>query len=350
MCYTVKMKKIDTRKLNLKAQQQNRYLAIRLRKKGMSNISVAEAIGVNSYSVKRWWTIYLTKGYEGLTLKTRGVKLGNNRKLNLKQTESLKKTLIEKTPDQVDLNFSLWTRNAIQILVKKMWGIVISIRTAGRYMKRLGFTPQKPIKRAYEQNPMTVSKWLDEDYPEIAKQAKEKNAEIHWLDETGLSSYSNYLRGYAPKGSTPIVRMKAKRLNINIISSISKLGKMRFMTYTAPFNTASLIKFTARLCNDTNKKLFIILDNLAVHHSKIFMNWIKNRRDQIKVFYLPSYSPELNPDERLNRDLKTHFHSGPLVKHKNELKNKVVSYLKSIQKMPKRIKNYFNSNFVKYAA
>jgi transposase len=146
-------------------------------------------------------------------------------------------------------------------------------------------------------------------YPEIAEKDKKEGAEIHWLDEIRLSSYSNYLRVFSPKGKTPVLHMEAKRLNINIISSISKLGEMRFMTYDGSLNTKLFIKFVSRLCKDVNRRIFVILDNLAVHHSKKIINWIEKRENIIKVFYLPSYSPELNPDERLNRDLKTNFHS-----------------------------------------
>jgi len=144
--------------------------------------------------------------------------------------------------------------------------------------------------------------------------------------------------------------MKAKRLSINIISSVSKLGKMRFMTYEQSLNTKIFISFVNRLCKDVNRKIFIILDNLAVHHSKKFMEWINKQQNNIVVFYLPSYSPELNPDERLNRDLKTHFQSGVTMKNKADFKKKAVSFLRGIQKIPFRIKNYFNSNFVNYAA
>ena len=194
-----------------------------------------------------------------------------------------------------------------------------------------------------------AGKWLDEVYPKIDEKAKKEKAEILWVDETGINSYNNYLRGYSPKGKTPIIRMKSKRLSINIISSISKLGKMQFMSYKETLYTKIFIRFISRLCKDTKHKVLVILDNLAVHHSKKFIEWLEKRKDRIQVFYLPSYSPELNPDERLNRDLKTHFHSGALVKNEKEFKNKVVSFLRKIQKTPFRIKNYFKSREVEYA-
>ena len=224
------------------------------------------------------------------------------------------------------------------------------LRTISDYMKRLGFTPQKPVRCAYEQNPKVVRKWLGEIYPKIAKKAKKYKAEIHWVDETGLNSNSNYIRGYSIIGNTPIVRMKAKRFSINLISSITNRGKMRFMTYEESMNSKKLIIFINRLYKDIKRKIFVILDNLAVHHSKAFKTWLEKKKDKIEVFYLPSYSPELNPDERLNRDLKTHFHSGSIAKTKKDFIKKTISFLKTIQRMPFRIKNYFNSKAVRYAA
>ena len=343
------MNKIDGRKLTTEAQQQIRYAAIKLCKSGKTAASSAKILGINPSSVRKWCKSYNLEGYKGLIIKKRGVSTGSNSRINLEQIQALKQILIEKTPDQFDFGFSLWTRQAIRDLIIKLWNVSVSLVTVGRYMKRLGFTPQKPIKRAYEQNPKAVRQWLQVDYPKIAEKAKKEGCEIHWIDETGLNSYSNYIRGYSPKGKTPLVHMKSKRLSINIISSISKVGKMRFMTYKESLNTKIFISFVGRLCKDANTKMFVILDNLAVHHSKIFKDWLKKRKNKIEVFYLPSYSPELNPDERLNRDLKTHFHSGPIVKNEKEFFKKALSFLKGVQRMPLRVKNYFKSIEVKYA-
>jgi transposase len=343
------MKKIDTRKLSIETLEQLRYTAIKLLEKNKNYTETAKIIGVHSTTVSNWWKLYTKGGYKALSLKERGVKLWTNCRLTLEQMKKLSAILIENTPDRFGLNFSLWTRQAIQELIFKLWKISVCLVTVGRYMKKLGFTPQKPIKRAYEQDPKAVKKWLNEKYTKIVEQAEKEKAEIHWLDETKVSSYSNYLRGYAPKGKTPLIGMKAKRLSLHIISSISKLGKMRFMTYKESLNTRTLIKFVGRLAKIIDKSLFLIMDNLAVHHSKKFKEWLENKA-KIKVFYLPSYSPELNPDERLNRDLKTHFHNGSTVKNDKEFKNKIVSFLLRVQKQPLRIKNYFNSDYARYAA
>ena len=125
---------------------------------------------------------------------------------------------------------------------------------------------------------------------------------------------------------------------------------MRFLLSEEYINTESLIKFAENLCIEANRKIFLILDNLRTHYSKVFVSWVKKNNDKIEIFYLPTYCPNLNPDERLNRDLKTHFHSGPISKNKKEFVNKLRSLLIEIQKMPKRVINYFYSKFVQYAA
>ena len=345
------MKKVDGRKLNTEAQQQMRYTAVRLRKSGKTYAEAAKILGVSPMLICKCWKKYIKYGFKGLDIKKSGVSTWINCKLNSEQMEQLKNILIRNTPDKLELEFSLWTRQAVQNLIYKIWKIKVCLVTVGRYLKKLGFTPQKPVRRAYEQDPVAVNKWFKETYPKIAKKAKKEGAEIHWLDETGLNTHSKYLRGYALKGKTPMVKMKAKRMNLNIISSISKLGKMRFMTYRNALDTKILIKFVNRLIQNIDKKLFIIMDNLAVHHSKKFMKLIEQKCDKVAVFYLPSYSPELNPDEKLNRDLKTHFHSGLTVKNFKEFRNKTVSYLRKIQRSPVRILNYFNSKiFLDYAA
>ena len=224
------------------------------------------------------------------------------------------------------------------------------IRTIGEYLKRWGFTPQKPLKRAYEQNPEAVKQWVEEEYPKITRKAKEEDAEIHWGDETGLRNDSQHGRSYAPRGKTPVIRLCAKRERINLISSITNQGKVRFMVYQDTMNSQTLIKFLKRLIKDADKKVFLILDNLRVHHSKLVKEWLKDHEDKIELFFLPSYSPELNPDEYLNCDLKAGVHSGPPTRKKADLKKKTISHLKMLQKKPQRVMKYFKHPTILYAA
>ncbi len=244
----------------------------------------------------------------------------------------------------------MWTRRAIQELIRRRWSIELPIRTVGDYLKRWGFTPQKPLERAYEQNSKAVAAWLLEDYPAIAKRAKREGGEIHRGDETGLRTDSQHGRSFAPRGKTPAIRLSAKRHSLNLISTVTNQGKVRFMTYAEKMHAEVLIRFMTRLIKDAGRKVFLVLDNLRVHHSKKVKAWLQGRQHQIEVVYLPSYSPELNPDEYLNCDLKAGVHSRPPARSKDDLKRKTIAHLRRIQKMPMRARSYFQHPKIACAA
>ena len=344
------MEKTDTRRLKPEVLQQLRHQAIRLRKKGMKYKAISEVIDVHHTTICGWWKAYEREGTKGIRLKTRGRKHGAKRTLSPEQEKELQKIIEDKEPDQLKLPFALWTRRAVIQIIKKLYRIDMPIRTAGEYLKRWGFTPQKPLKRAYEQNPEAVKKWLDEEYPKIASQAKKEGAEIHWGDETGLRNDSQHGRSYSPRGKTPVIRLCAKRERINLISSITNQGKVRFMVYQDTMNSQTLIKFLKRLIKDADKKVFLVLDNLRVHHSKLVKEWLKEHEKEIELFFLPSYSPELNPDEYLNCDLKAGVHSGAPARKKADLKKKTISHLRMLQKKPQRVMKYFKHPKILYAA
>jgi len=344
------MEKTDTRRLKPEVLQQLRHQAIRLRKKGMKDKAISEVIDVHHTTICGWWKAYEREGTKGIRLKTRGRKHGAKRTLSPEQEKELQKIIEDKEPDQLKLPFALWTRRAVIQIIKKLYRIDMPLRTVGEYLKRWGFTPQKPLKRAYEQNPEAVKKWLDEEYPKIASQAKKEGAEIHWGDETGLRNDSQHGRSYSPRGKTPVIRLCAKRERINLISSITNQGKVRFMVYQDTMNSQTLIKFLKRLIKDADKKVFLVLDNLRVHHSKLVKEWLKEHEKEIELFFLPSYSPELNPDEYLNCDLKAGVHSGAPARKKADLKKKTISHLRMLQKKPQRVMKYFKHPKILYAA
>jgi len=262
----------------------------------------------------------------------------------------LRKALIDKTPDQMKLPFALWTRGAVKQLILQVFGISMPIRTVGEYLKRWGFTPQKPIKRAYEQSPDVVKQRLDKDYPPIAFRARQEKAEIHWGDETGVQTGANNIRGFAPKGETPVIRMVAQKSHINMISAITNSGKVRFMIYKEGMRSEVMIKFMSRLIKDSHRKVFLILDNLRVHRSKKVKNCLEKHKEQIEVFYLPSYSPELNPDEYLNGNLKRSVHSGAPVRNQLNLEKNTRSFMRTLSKRPEHVRSYFKHPKVAYAA
>jgi transposase len=344
------MEKVDIRRLKAEVQEQIRFQAIRLRKAGRKYKEIEEILGVCHTTVCAWWKKYEREGKKGIRAQKRGRKLGSCRTLNADQEKQIQKLIQDKCPDQLKLPFALWTRIAVQQLIQRLWSIEMPIRTVGEYLKRWGFTPQKPLRKAYEQNPKAVNKWLDEQYPAIAKRAKKEGAEIQWGDETGLCNDSQHGRSYSPRGKTPAIRLPAKRERINLISSITNQGKVRFMIYNNSMNAKTFIKFMKRLIKDATRKIFLILDNLRVHHAYVVREWLDNHTHQIELFFLPSYSPELNPDEYLNCDLKAGVHSGVPARTKAQLQKKAISHLRLLQKKPKRVQKYFDHPSIAYAA
>jgi transposase len=344
------MEKQDARKLTPEAVEQLRRQAVGLRNKQMTYAAIAEILGVHPNTVAKWCLSFKKHGKKALKPKTKGVKHGTNRTLTPEQEADIQKCIVDKTPDQYKLNFALWTRQAIRELIKLRTGITMPIRTVGGQLERWGYTPQKPLKRAYEQRPEAVRKWLEEDYPAIQQKAKEENAEIHWGDETGIRSDSQHGRSYSPKGKTPEIRLNAQRRSINMISSITNKGKVRFMMYEGTFDAKRFIKFLIRLCKEAGRKIYLILDNLKVHHAKIAQAWLDKHKGQIEVFFLPSYSPELNPDEYLNCDLKGGVHSRPPARSQQELKDNVFAHMRMLQKHPERVANYYKHPKIRYAA
>ena len=213
-----------------------------------------------------------------------------------------------------------------------------------------GFTPERPLKKAYEQNPAAVDRWVNEEYPKIAAAAKTEGAEIQWGDETGLRSDDVRGRGYAPKGRTPVVVANANRSKLSVISTVTNKGQMRWKVFSGALDATILIGFMKRLVHGRNKRVFLILDNLRAHHSKAVKKWLADNEEKIAVFYLPSYSPELNPDELLNADLKQRVTQAAPARNKLALTRTAISALRSIQKQPERVENYFGQKDVAYAA
>ena len=338
--------KIDARKLPREVLEEKRRQAHRLRQRGMTRAEIGEIVGVHADTVGRW----LKLSPRELKVNRGGRKEGDGRHLNAGEEKDIRRLITDKLPDQLKLDYVLWTRKAVKELIAQETGIDMPIRTVGEYLKRWGFTPQKPIKRAYEQNPKAVQRWLDDEYPAIKARAKDENAEIYWGDETGLRNDSQHERGYALKGKTPVVKLNAKRASANMISAITNQGKVRFRVFEGSMNADILIDFCKRLIKSARRKVYLVLDNLRVHHANVFKAWLAEHEDEIEVFYLPSYSPELNPDEYLNCDLKAGVHSGKPARNKAQLKKKAISHMRMLQKMPERVEKYFKHEKIRYAA
>ena len=246
------------------------------------------------------------------------------------------------------MSFALWTRQAICKLVKDKYRINLSERSATNYLKRWGFTCQRPTKKAYSQDDVKADRFMKEEYPAISKRAVAENAEIYWGDETGISNQEYYQRGFSPKGVTPVMHVESKQERINMISAITGRGSLRFMLYDGTMDQKLLINFMKRLTQDVDRKVFLILDNLRVHHGKAVAAWLEKNKDRIEVFFIPPYSPELNPDEYLNHVLKKDVHKGTRPRTKKDLHHKAESFLRKLQHNRERIKKLFHHPRLQY--
>jgi len=338
--------KIDARKLSAEVLEEKRRQAHLLRKRGMTRAEIGEIVGVHADTVGRW----LKLNKNEIAVNRGGRKLGEARLLSADDEKMIKALIVDKTPDQLKMQYALWTRQAVQELIKERCKVQLAIRSVGEYLKRWGMTPQKPQKRAHEQRAPEVQAWLRERYPAIQAQAKQEDAEIYWADETGLRNDCQNERGYAPKGKTPVIHLNAKRASINMISAVTNQGKVRFRIYDGTMNADILIDFLWRLTKEAKRKVIVIMDNLKVHHAKPVKEWLEEHKKMIEVFYLPAYSPELNPDEYLNCDLKQGVHSGKPARSKEQLEKKTSEHMRMLQRKPARIRKYFENEYIAYAA
>lgn len=343
------MEKSDARFLNPTTQNYLRQQAIRLRAQGKRFVDIAQYLGVHRNTVSDWWGQYQQTGEAALQQQPRGKKLGEGRTLNQSEEARVQQMMREHFPDEVGIDSALWTRLAVQSLIEQTSGVKMPIRTVGEYLKRWGFTPQKPLKRAYEQNPLAVEAWLKQEYPAIERRAKREDAEIAWGDESGLRCDAQVGRGYAPMGQTPELHHNSQRASINYVASISNQGMVRFMLYTQKLTAQVFITFLERLIAKRTRKLMWIVDRHPVHRSQLVGQWLERHRKDIEIFYLPPYSPQLNPAEYLNCDVKQGVHSKPPTRNQNQLKQRVLSHLRKLQKFPQRIMKYFEHPFIAYA-
>ena len=194
-----------------------------------------------------------------------------------------------------------------------------------------------------------MKEWLEATYPNIVEKAEKENAQICWIDETGVRNASNYVKGYAPRGKTPTVPVASHHIGVNMISAITNDGKLRYHFYRGKFNQALFIDFLKRIIKTTDKKVFVIADNSSVHHGLTVQKWKEENAESISVFYLPSYAPELNPDEYLNNNLKRVLLKKGYSKNEKDIEKKAVSIMRSIQAMKNRVQSFFDNKHVLYA-
>jgi transposase len=345
------MESRDARKLTPEAQYEIRRQAVKSYKEGNTFTAIASMLEVDRNTVSKWISKYTQRGLRALKPQQRGPKLGATMQLSVEEQKVVSRLIVDKLPDQLKLNFALWTREAVGLLITEKTGKVLDLRQVGRYLKRWGFTPQRPIKRAYQRDDKKVKTWLEEEYPAIKKAAEAGGGEIHWADEVGIKSHDHRGRGFAPKGKTPVRMHNPSYEKVNMISSVTNQGKLRFMCYESSFTYQVFHRFLRGLIEDAGgRKVYVIVDNLRVHHAKKIKRWLRIYSHLIEVHYLPSYSPDLNPDEYLNCDLKTELAKRPERREKGKWAKTVTDTMEMLSNESERVASYFKAQPIQYAA
>lgn len=343
------MAKIDGRKRTPSAQAAIRKQVVEyFKKKRGTQQQCADILGLSKRGVEEIWRRYKQGGIRGIQEKKRGVKGG--KKVNGAQSAELRRLINGKLPDELNMPFGLWTREAVRQLIFERFGVELSRWQAGRYLKSWGYTPQKPISKAFEQKPRKVQDWLTEQYPAIKRKAKKEKALIYFGDETGMRSDHQAGTSYALKGQTPVVRRTGKRFSLNMISAVSNKGHLQFMIIEGGFNSAVFIVFLKQMIKYSRKKIYFITDSHPAHKSKMLGEWLAENKKRIEVFFLPPYSPELNPQEYINQDIKTNVIGKKRPMNKDQMRNNVEDFMHNRKKDKKQVQKYFHQKHVRYAA
>jgi transposase len=337
----------DARKLDHKTLEELRIRGVKQIQSGVSPEDVARVMGLGRSTVYNWLAQYRENGMDGL--KARKI-TGRPPKINGKQMKWIYDTIVQKSPLQFRFEFALWTREMIQKVIKDKFGIRLGLSSVSRLLKQLGLTCQRPIFKAWQQNEQQVKNWLKKVFPKIKKRAKEERADIFFADEAGVRSDYHSGTTWAPKGETPVVTATGARFSVNMISAVSPRGDFRFMVVEGSVGAKVFVEFLKRLLVGAKKKVFLIVDGYPAHRAKVTKQFVESTKGKLELFFLPPYSPELNPDELAWNTLKNGIIGRQTVQSKQELKSKVRGGLRRIQKSPEMVRSFFQHPKTKYAA
>jgi transposase len=338
----------DARALPAAAQADLRRRTVKAIRDGLTHTEAARVFGVARPTVTKWVTAYATGGAPALKAKRQGRPPGTQ--LAPHQAALTVRLITERCPDQLRLPFALWTREAVQQLLAERFGLAVSVWTVGRYLQRWGLTPQKPLRRGFEQDPAAVRRWLVEEYPAIQAAAKAAGATIYWGDEMGLRSDHQTGTSYGWRGQTSVIPGTGQRFRCNVLSIVTNRGQLAFMVFKEGLSVPLFLRFLRRLLRHSRSPVFLIVDRHPVHRAKVVRAWLAARSAQIRLFFLPAYSPELNPDGYLNQDVKSNALGRQRPRNQAEMVGTLRAELRSRQRRPAHVQSYFQAEPVHYAA
>ena len=342
------MTKMDGRTLDHKTLEQFRILAVRrVVEGGERPAEVARSLGLCRTSIYPWLRQYRQAGLDGLA---ESIAPGPESKLTEKQCRQVKRWILGKDPRQYGFDFGLWTRRIVQSLIQQRMQIDVGLTAVVRMLARLDITPQKPLRRAYERDPVAVKLWLEDTYPKLKQRAKRLGAKIFFLDEAGFQSDPPLQRTYGLKGETPVVVTSGQRQSINVISAVNARGAFWAATYAGKLNGESFVLFLQDFVkNRGNQKVLLVLDGHPAHKAKVVEQYVASLQGQLELHPLPAYSPDLNPDEFAWSHMKGNGVSKKPLKKNESLRERVEQDLRDIHSKPELVRSFFMAESVVYA-
>jgi transposase len=339
------MREDDGRKLDHKTLEQLRIRAVRQIEQGAHPGDVAQALGMTRAAVYGWLAKYREGGLDALRAKPVP---GRPPKLSGAELARLYGLVVGNDPRQLRFAFALWTRAMVRELIRREFGVRLSEVSVGRLLRTLGLSPQRPLYRAYQQNPEAVARWKANTYPQLRREAAQVGATISFADEAGVRSDDHAGTTWAPVGRTPVVAATGDRFGVNLISAVTAKGKLRFAAYEGSLNGPVFIDFCRRLLHDTPGPVFLVLDGHPVHRSNAVKAFAASTGGRLRLFFLPGYSPELNPGEWVWKHVKHDRIGRAGVSGHEDLKAKALAALHRLQKLPHLVRSFFGDPNLRY--
>lgn len=338
------MNELDGRKLNRKTLEEMRIRAVKRVEAGESPEVVIKALGLSRPRIYEWIARYREGGIDALKARKAP---GRTPKLSGQQLQTIYQKVAGKNPLQLRFPFALWTCAMVRELIQRDFGVSLSEVSVGRLLKKLGFTPQRPKWSAQQQDPKLVLSWMTHDFPKIQRMAKAVGASIYFGDESSIRSDYHSGTTWAVRGKTPTVKATGARFKLNMISAINPQGTIRFMVTESNLTSEVFIEFLERLLHDNPNPVFLIVDQHSVHRSKKVLNFVANTNGRLRLFYLPPYSPELNPDELVWNHVKRHGIGRTALAGMAELKERVITRLRLLRQSPDLVRGFFRYSVMK---
>lgn len=340
------MRRRDGRTLPHDVLEQFRRDAIQRIRDGEKPSDVIRSYGFSRTTIYKWIRAAKRGGLPALA-STKAP--GPPRKLTRKQEQQVVRWMTGKDPRQYGFDFGLWTRQIVRQLIWDRFDVEMNVVSVGRLLARLGVTPQKPLRRAYERDPAAIEKWTREEYPAIRARARRRKANIYFLDEAGIRSDASLARTWAPRGKTPVVQTSGQRQSVNAISAVNSKGAFWFETFTEKLNAESFLRFLRRFRRGRGR-IILILDRHPAHRAKLISRHVQSLRGNLELFFLPGYAPDLNPDEFVWSHLRQKGVAKIPLMQGESLRSRVNHDLTKLKRSPATIRALFRAPSVAYAA